>query len=172
MKKRESTFRFVKLSVILTLLVCLISLFAIASYASEDINPRVAIITETGCAVPGGETTVIVCIKNNPGIASATIKLTCDENLSLIAIEEGDALAALDFTPPGKGTETTAYTLPCQFVWDTVSNESVVNGTLLKLTFKVSATATAGTLCAVTLSCDSGDIVNGNIKTVEADITN
>ena len=107
---------------------------------------------------------VDILVKNNPGIAGATISVDYVSGLTLLSASNGEAFSELSLTAPGQ------FTSPCKFLWDSVSGQSVSNGTILTLTFEVDEAATGD--LAVGISCDDGDVYNENLDTVKIKTVN
>ena len=107
---------------------------------------------------------VDIIVKNNPGIAGATLNVEYAEGLTLIAATNGDAFSNLVLTKPG------AFTNHCRFLWDSVDGEVTEDGIILTLTFEVSNSATGD--LAVCISCIDGDIYNANLDTIEMQTVN
>ncbi len=104
-------------------------------------NPAV---TVPSLEVLPGDTqiSVVISIKDNPGIAGLMLTVQYDEDvLHLTGTEGGDALEALTFTAP----ETLRS--GCSFLWDSVeiADKDIKDGELLRLTFDVSSEAPEGT---------------------------
>ena len=111
---------------------------------------------------------VSVSVKNNPGIIGMTLCVSYDETvLKMTNAENGEALSMLDFTAPGKLQSN--YT----FLWDGVDlpEDDIQDGTVLTMTFKVSADARAGKY-PIIVSYSEGDIVNEDMDSVAFDVTN
>ena len=107
---------------------------------------------------------VDIVVKNNPGIAGATLNVDYAEGLTLIAATNGDAFSSLILTKPG------VFTNHCRFLWDSVDGEVTADGVILTLTFEVAANATGD--LAVCISCNNGDIYNESLGTVEMQTVN
>ena len=101
---------------------------------------------------------VDIIIKNNPGIAGATLNVKYADSLTLISASNGTAFSDLTLTVPGQ------YSNPCRFLWDSISGETKTDGIILTLTFKVSDSATG--VLNVEIYCDDGDVYNENTDTI------
>jgi len=168
-KKRFSKVLFLLPVIMVALLLSSFTTVASAAEATADDIPLLRVENELAQA---GETVVIeVKTENNPGILNALLTLSFDDELTLIDIQEGDALSKLDFTPPGKNSEGTYYS-PCNFLWDAIDDADSTNGTILKLTFLLPEDAVPGTIYDIELSYVSGDIADGNLDPIEFDIIN
>lgn len=138
---------------------------SIILYAVWEVNaasPTITVSSET--ARPDSTVTVAVDISNNPGIAGMVLSLSHDENLTLVSIENGDALDLLTFTKPG------SLTNPCKILWDGTEGDTD-NGTIMLLTFKIGADVTAGEY-GISLSYSDGTIFDGNLDNVSPVIIN
>ena len=97
------------------------------------VNPATAKVGET--------VSVVISIKDNPGLVGLQLSLDYDANVfELVSAEGGDALSALTFTEPG------VYAPGCKFLWDAVEikDEDIKDGEILILTFNVSSMAPTG----------------------------
>lgn len=114
-------------------------------------------------AKPGATVDVTVDVKDNPGILGATVSLKYDEGLTLTDATAGDAFSSLVLTKPGK------IQSPCKFVWDgqEITADDIKDGTILKLSFKVSDTAKSGESYKISVSCDAGDMVDADLNAVD-----
>ena len=119
-------------------------------------------------ATAGSTIAVPVKISNNPGIFGATLKITFDEGLTLLEGINGNALASHQMTPPG------TFTSPCNFVWDKteLADEDIADGVLLTLKFKTPANAQLGAKYNISVSYDSGDILNKDENSISPNIIN
>ena len=168
-KKRFFKVLFLLPVIMVALLLSSFTTVASAVKATAEDIPLLRVENELAQA---GETVVIeVKTENNPGILNALLTLSFDDELTLIDIQEGDALSKLDFTPPGKNSEGTYYS-PCNFLWDAIDDADSTNGTILKLTFLLPEDAVPGTIYDIELSYVSGDIADGNLDPIEFDIIN
>lgn len=157
---------------LLLVIVLLVSCFPLTSFsvsASEDYTEP-TIIVESKYTAADTQLDVNVNIKNNPGIAGATLRFTYDSDLTLIKAENGEAFSDLTLTVPGK------FTNPSDFLWDSVTGQVSNDGTILTLTFQVSADAADNDNLNIEVSYYPGDIYNEkmdslNIQTVNGCIT-
>lgn len=106
---------------------------------------------------------VPVKIESNSGVCGATLTINYDENLELKGITKGNALSSLTMTLPGDFSQKTI-----KILWDGVE-EDKTNGTLFILKFK--NPEKAGTY-KVDISYKKGDIINGDLNTVDVDVVN
>ncbi len=155
------------LSLLLSLMMVLTILPSTGLTALADTDsPTVTVANVT--TTPGTTINVDISIKNNPGILGAVFTLSYDERLTLTNAVSGDAFGALAMTKPGK------YQSPCQFTWDglELSESDIKDGVFLTLTFDVSDSIDSETACDISLSYDTGDIVDANLNPINVSITN
>ena len=124
---------------------------------SESDDPMFEVISES-IVNSSSTVSVDIVVKNNPGIAGATLNVEYAEGLTLLSVSNGAAFSALTLTTPGQ------FSSPCRFLWDSISGQSETNGVILTLTFGV-RDSTTGSLF-VQISCNDGDIYNENLDTV------
>lgn len=136
---------------------------AIIAYAESD-RTTISVVNKYGAA--GSTVVVSLGISNNPGISGAKISVSYDEKLTLVDSSNDGVFASLDFTKPG------AYQSPCNFNWDSESVEVTEDGSFLTLKFEVSDEVEADEKLPINISYRSGDIYDGDINTVEANIEN
>ena len=132
---------------------------------AENKETAATVITVDEVNASSGDTiNVIVSIKNNPGILGAVLKLEYGEGLTLTGAENGEVFSSLTMTKPGK------YVSPCKFLWEgqEISDNDIIDGSVLVLSFKVSDDVQAGTAIPVKVSYSQGDIVDGELNAVEA----
>ena len=77
----------------------------------------------------------------------------------------GVTATGVKYTPPARFKD------PTNFVWDALDPTWTEDGTVLTLTFDVSATAAKGAY-PITLSCDPYDVIDGNGAPIDFDIAN
>lgn len=149
-----------KLLSVIMALVMVLTVFptAIIACAANAATVQVESIN----AVPGSTVEVNVTLKNNPGIMAAAFTFTYDNGLTLIDAKSGDAFSALSMTKPEE------YKSPCKFAWDALdlSDDDIVDGTILTLTFKVDENATPDSDLNVKVSYNVKDIIDSNIQAV------
>ena len=133
-------------------------------YVKADIaKKQVTLSVQSQTAKPGATVDVTVDVKDNPGILGAAVSLKYDEGLTLTDATAGDAFSSLVLTKPGK------IQSPCKFVWDgqEITADDIKDGTILKLSFKVSDTAKSGESYKISVSCDAGDMVDADLNAVD-----
>lgn len=126
-------------------------------------DPTLVVNTKTANA--GDTIELTVDILNNPGILGTVITLEFDSALTLTATQNGDAFANLTYTKPSKLING------CNLTWFGNETGEVTDGAVIKLTFKVSDTATAGNY-NITVKCSSADTFDAAYGNVELDVIN
>ena len=136
---------------------------------STTVEPVISIDDTYG--KPGETVDVYIDLKNNPGITSAKLSISFDSELTLIGAENGAAFSVLSYMPPNQLENGGSISGTCQFAWFSadIADENIKNGTILKLTFRVSENAEVGKLYNVTVSGD--DVVDKYLNefTLQAD---
>lgn len=114
-------------------------------------------------AASGGDTvTVTVSVKNNPGILGMLLSLEYDESvLTLVGTANGDATAALTYLEPSR------LVSGCNFLWYGSSAGTVIDGSVLTLTFRVADGAAAGSY-PIALDYSSQDTYDTNYSPIAA----
>lgn len=130
---------------------------------ADTAKKQVTLSVQSQTAKPGATVDVTVDVKDNPGILGAAVSLKYDEGLTLTDATAGDAFSSLVLTKPGK------IQSPCKFVWDgqEITADDIKDGTILKLSFKVSGTAKSGESYKISVSCDAGDMVDADLNAVD-----
>lgn len=158
--KRGKTMKWINKVLYLILTIVLMGLLTSTEtvFASVDNEPIISVKDQTGKA--GEEVEVEILVKNNPGIAGATLQVIYDSKLTLLKVVNGDALEGLAFTKPEK------FTSPCKFLWDSESGMSKKDGIIFKLQFLISNQATSGEVLPVQISYADGDVFDENLENV------
>ena len=151
--------RVMSIILVLVLAFTCVPIGSIAASASTDYTEP-TIFVESKYAAPGSSVKVNVDVKNNPGIAGATLSVSYDSRLTLTAAESGSAFSKLNFTAPGR------FDNPSKFLWDSESGQVNDDGIILSLTFKVADDAASNEQLNVNVSYYSGDIYNENLENV------
>ena len=122
------------------------------------------ISVESKNALQGGDVSVDINIKNNPGILGATLEISYDEGLTLVDSVSGEAFSYLSMTKPAK------YSSKCRFMWNgqECREEDIKDGTILTLKFEVAEDAEVGKPLAVNAEILDGDLYDSNLNYVEA----
>lgn len=124
------------------------------------------VISEVQASVGEQQVTVTVDLKNNPGIIGMTLKLEYDDTaLTLVGHSKGSALSALTLVKPSN------YTSGCNFVWYGSETGNIVDGTVLTLTFNVSADAARG-IHSIRLICAKDEIFDGEYNPINPAVIN
>lgn len=96
---------------------------------------------------------------NTVGICGATLTVAYDSKLTLVDVEQGEALSSLTMTKPGNMNAN-----PVNIVWDGME-ANTSNGVIAYLTF--TAPNEAGSY-PITLSYVDGDILDGSVSAIDA----
>ena len=153
------------ISLILTVLM-LFSMFPTAISAEELNKPELSIeLVEVN---PGETFDVDITLANNPGIVSANLKIAFDEGLTLIGAENGDVFSTLTYIPPKQLSSGGQIASSCQFAWTgfDIADDDIKNGKILTLTFKASDDVEIGESLNVSITTESGDVIDKNLNSV------
>lgn len=157
-KKQNWLKRLIAVALSIVILMSLVPASALAA------APTVQIAVGDVYATPGATVSLNVIIEGNPGISSLLLSLEYPEELTLVGVENGQALSTLDFNSPQQ------LTSPCKVLWDGMEPQAD-NGILMVATFTVSENAEPGKDYAVRASCSRGDAVDGELQTVVVNTT-
>lgn len=150
------------MSILLVVIIAFSSIsFGAISANAETRGNEPVILVESIKAKPGSDVKVKVNVKNNPGIAGATLRISYDSGLTLTAAESGSTFSKLNFTAPGR------FDNPSKFLWDSESGQINDDGTMLILTFKVTENVEANAKLSVNVSYYPGDIYNEKLDNVD-----
>lgn len=129
------------------------------SITFEDSAPvsGTTITVDTVTAQPGESFTVPVRIAGNTGVCGATLTFDYGTSLTLTNITRGEGFSSLTMTKPGDVTNN-----PFTLVWDGLEADTS-NGVIAYLTF--TAPKIEGSY-GISVSYDGGDIVDGELKSV------
>ena len=116
-------------------------------------------------AEAGSIVRVTIDIQNTPGIRGAALTLNYNPALTLINAEAGIAWSSLSLTKPS------VFANSCTFVWDGMTAD-YSNGTILVLTFAVPEDADMGMVYDISASYTYGNMINGNLETIDIQIEN
>lgn len=157
--------RVMSIILVLVLAFTCVPIGTITASASTDYTEP-TIFAESKYAAPGSSVEVNVNVKNNPGIAGATLSISYDQGLTLTNAVSGETFSELSFTAPGK------FTNPSSFLWDSESGQINDDGTMLTLSFAVADDATPNDNLNVNVSYYPGDIYNENMDSVNLQTVN
>lgn len=157
--------RVMSIILVLVLAFTCVPIGTITASASTDYTEP-TIFAESKYAAPGSSVEVNVNVKNNPGIAGATLSISYDSQLTLTNAVSGETFSKLSFTAPGK------FTNPSSFLWDSESGQINDDGTMLTLSFAVAEDATPNDNLNVNVSYYTGDIYNENMDSVNLQTVN
>ncbi len=150
----------------LLLTVILIVSMIPATVRAAGVESTAVLTVEEVSAAPGGTVDINLVITENPGILGATLRVSWDESLTLIANASGEAFADMSYTAPSrynaKGTN---------FVWYANEVNTVVDGVILTLTFRVAEDVENDEILPVRVTYLPGDVIDGNENDVILDIT-
>ena len=159
--------RIVSLLLAVIMVFTLLPMNSIASLAiSADDFTEPTIFVDSKYSAANSTVSVDVIIANNPGIAGATLTVAYDQYLTLTSAENGSAFSNLSFTKPG------SFANPSRFLWDSESGEAKGDGTILTLTFEVSASAPEDANLNIELSSNAGDFYDEDMETVNLQLVN
>ena len=154
-----------KIISLLLAIVMILSMVPVNVFAAAE-ESYAALTVDEVCAAPGSTVDINLVLTENPGILGATVKVSWDQNLTLVADVCGEAFADMTYTKPSrynaKGTN---------FVW--YANDPVYgDGTVLTLTFQVAEDAESDVTLPVRVTYVPGDVFDGMDRDVNLDITN
>lgn len=139
-----------------------------ASEPVIDGNDPTIVVDQVNAAPGDKSVTVSAFVKNNPGIMGMTLCISYDETvLKMKSAKNGEALSMLTYTAPGKLKGSYTH------LWDAtdLSDDDIRDGTILTMTFKVSADAPAGTY-PIIVTFGEDDIFNGDMESVGFNVIN
>ena len=123
-----------------------------ATYA-QITDPTIVIGNVSGNA--GDEIVVTFDLVNSPELYAMSLKIAFDDTaLTLVSAESGEAMDAFTYTNPSRLKNGS------NFMWY-ANDPATGNGTVLKLTFKINESATAGTY-PITMTCDPSNTYDAN----------
>ncbi|MBQ7964519.1 MAG: leucine-rich repeat protein [Ruminococcus sp.] len=157
--------RITSLVLVLVLLLTSIPLSAITASAATDYTEPTFVVQSVYAEV-GSTVDVKIDVKNNPGIAGATLNIDYDSNLTLIGATNGNAFSDLTLTLPG------SFNNPSKFLWDSLSGEVKADDTILILKFRVSEDTLENSNLNVNVSYQQGDIYNEDMEEVSFQTVN
>ena len=119
------------------------------------------IYVENKSAASDTDVQVNVLIRDNVGVAGATLKLSYDNRLTLKEASNGEVFSSLNLTMPG------VYSNPCNFLWDALDQSSNGDGVILTLTFALAKNISDNTKLYVEVSAEYGDIIDNDINFID-----
>lgn len=150
---------------ILCVAALLLSMFPVNAFAVEESSNVPVISVEQSWGAVGQTVELDVVIDNNPGILGGTFTISWDENLELLSAKKQDAFEDLNYQAPSgfdrNGTN---------FMWYGDSVSEVLDGTFLKLTFKVSQNALSDKILPVNIVAKQ--MIGANSNTISATCVN
>lgn len=159
--------RFRRITSLVLAIVFVLSSFSLNLFSVFAEELPVTITAGEVYTKPGSVVKMDLVLENNPGILGMTLKVTYDENLvSLIAIENGDALSSMTFTTPKDMSSG------CQLPWDAedVAEEDIKNGVIATLSFQVNEDAEIDSKLDINISYDKGAIIDKDMKPLNVNI--
>lgn len=154
---------------LLMALAIIVSAVPVVAFAGTDAAANQSVISvESVDAIPGTTVNVNINITNNPGILGATLKVTWDDALTLVSATKGDAFSTLTMTKPSNNKSGGNYI----FYGEDIADEDIIDGSILKMTFSVSADVEFGSTLSVVASYQSGDVFDKNLESVEPLLVN
>ena len=161
--------RIISLLLVLTFMLSIVPSFGITASATSGVvsaESEAVIMVEEIWGNPGKTVDLNLVILENPGILGATITVSWDENLTLVADASGEAFNHMTYTSPSRYVASGT-----NFVWFGNEVEEAIDGAILTLTFKVSETAQNNDILPVRVSYTYGDIIDQNDNDVTLNIT-
>ncbi len=151
----------------LLLAVVLIISMLPGTIVSATTTESTAVLTvEEPWSNPGGTVDVNLVITENPGVLGATLVVSWDESLTLVADASGAAFSHMTYTSPSRYTASGT-----NFVWFGNEVGEPVDGTVLTLTFEVPETAENNEILPIRVSYTPGDVVDDDDNDVIFSIT-
>lgn len=129
----------------------------------EPTNAMPKIIVSSVNGAKGGTVNVAIALENNPGIASMTLDVDYDSSVLTLK-------GITDLNQLGTAVHSDQYTDPYVLNWvnDTATEDFVVNGNIVILTFAVSETAALGEYeISVSYDYDKYDIYNTQVEKIK-----
>lgn len=152
----------------LLVVVMLITCLPVSVLAADE-QSKCSIRVKDASAMAGQTVCVEVVLEENPGIQGATLTMEWDEGLTLESVENGEAFQSFTTTFPKNLVSGKSYVWYSQ---TTVEASDALDGTILKLNFRVSEKAEDGQKFGVRASCVDGDFFNKNFETIQTTIEN
>lgn len=161
--------RIISLLLVLTFMLSMVPSFGITVSATSDvtsIESEAVITVEEIWGNPGKTVDLDLILTENPGILGATITISWDENLTLVADASGEAVNHMTYTSPSRYVASGT-----NFVWFGNEVDEAIDGTILTLTFQVSESAQNNDILPVRVTYTLGDVIDENDNDVILNIT-
>ena len=161
--------RIVSLLLVLAFMLSVVPSFGITASATSEaasIESEAMISVEEAWGNPGKTVDVDLIITDNPGILGATITITWDERLTLVADASGEAFDHMTYTSPSRYVASGT-----NFVWFGNEVDEAIDGTILTLTFQVSEIAQNNDVLPIRVTYTLGDVIDENDNDVVLNIT-
>ena len=155
--------RIISMLLAVVLIVSMIPGTIVSATATES---TATLTVEDPWANPGGTVDVNLVITENPGVLGATLVVSWDESLTLVADASGAAFGHMTYTAPSRYTASGT-----NFVWFGNEVGEAVDGIALTLTFQVPETAENNDILPVWVTYTAGDVIDGNDNDVTLNIT-
>ena len=134
--------------------------------ATYQITEPTIVVGEVTAAAGATSVQVPVTVFNNPGVAGATIQISFASGLTLTDVENGTALADMDFST------SAVLASPYKCSWDSMDGEVAQDGEIVILVFDVPASASVGDVFDISVSYRTGDVYNNDWDDVDFAIIN
>ena len=161
--------RIISLLLVLTFILPMIPTFGITASATSNVvstESEAVITVEEIWGNPGKTVNLDLILAENPGILGATITISWDEGLTLIADASGEAFNHMTYTSPSRYVASGT-----NFVWFGNEVDEAIDGTILTLTFQVSETAQNNDILPIRVTYTQGDVIDENDNDVILNIT-
>ncbi len=154
-----------KLLFVLLIAIIIVSIIPIL-VSAVNTDSSASLTVETPWTNPGSEVNVNIVVSENPGILGATIVVSWDECLTLLADASGEAFSHMTYTSPSRYTSSGT-----NFVWFGNEVNEAIDGTALTLTFQVPETAENNEILPIYVTYTYGDVIDKNDHDVTLSIT-
>lgn len=162
--------RIISLLLALTFMLSIVPSFGITASATSSnvasIESEAMITVEEIWGNPGKTVDLDLILTGNPGILGATITISWDEGLTLVADASGEAFDYMTYTSPSRYVASGT-----NFVWFGNEVDKAIDGAILTLTFQVSESAQNNDVLPVRVTYTLGDVIDENDNDVILNIT-
>ena len=161
--------RIISLLLVIAFMISVVPGFGIAVSAGNSKGPgesATVLTVDSTWGNPGKTVDLDLILTENPGILGATITISWDENLTLVADTSGEAFNHMTYTSPSRYVASGT-----NFVWFGNEVDEAIDGTILTLTFQVSENAQNNDILPVRVTYTLGDIIDENDNDVILNIT-